>query len=197
MIICKNNINEIGIDESGRGPLLGRIYVGAVVWKKNLTCDIINDSKKLTPKKRQKALQWIENNIDYYSYGYASEKEIDDININNATILAINRAIDNLKDFNLSKELIIDGINWENKFDYPCTSIVKGDQKYYSIAAASIIAKEYHDRYINDLCINNNILNEKYFLNKNKGYGTKQHLEGLKKFGPCEYHRLTFIKKYI
>ena len=193
------NINEIGIDESGRGPFLGRVYAGAVIWKKDLECDLINDSKKLTPKKRQKALQWIKDNIDYWEYGYATEQEIDKYNILNATKMAMERAIEKIKlKVNLEEyNLLIDGNNWENKFIYPTKSVVKGDQKYYSIAAASIIAKEYHDEYINNLCINHSSLVEKYNLDSNKGYGTKKHIEGLRLYGPSEFHRLSFIKKYI
>ena len=188
---------EIGIDEAGRGPLIGRVYAGAVIWGTN-TLDNSNiiDSKKLSEKKRKIALEWIKQNVYAWGIGWAESDEIDNINILEATKLAMNRAIENLKTtFNLEEcnILIIDGSNWENKFNnYQSISIIKGDSKYYSIAAASILAKEYHDDYINQLCNDNIDLNDKYNLKKNKGYGTKKHIEGLKKYGPCKYHRLSF-----
>jgi ribonuclease HII len=124
----------------------------------------------------------------------------DKINILNATKLAMDRAIINLKEsvcnesyFNSLNDLIIDGIGWENKFkDYNVKSVVKGDAKYLSIAAASIIAKEYHDEYIKQLCIDNPELDEKYSLTSNMGYGTKKHIDGLNKYGNSQYHRKTF-----
>ena len=197
MLKFKNNINEIGLDEAGRGPLLGRVYAGAVIWDDNLTCDIINDSKKLTSKKRKIALKWIQDNIKYWGVGYADEKEIDKINILNATKLAMDRAIDNLKtkiDHNINiNYLLIDGSGWEKKFkNYQVESIVKGDSKYLSIAAASIIAKEYHDMYICDLIKLDPTLDSKYGLSTNMGYPTKKHFDGIKEYGITEYHRISF-----
>ena len=196
MLKYKNDINEIGIDEAGRGPLFGPVYAGAVIWDDKLDFDLINDSKKLTKKKRKIAFDWILENIKYWGVGYASEKEIDNINILNATKLAMNRAIINLKEKtdNLQiKNLIIDGTYWENyDFNYNVESIVKGDTKYYSIASASILAKEFHDKHIKDILNENQELNEKYDLEKNMGYGTKKHIEGLNKYGPSKYHRMTF-----
>jgi ribonuclease HII len=191
------NDDEIGIDEAGRGPLIGRVYAGAVIWDSTKNNDIISDSKKMTPKKRKKALEWIKSNVLAWGVGYAESEEIDSINILNATNLAMKRAVEHLKKqfnlYNSSNNLIIDGVRWENKFDdYNVKSIVKGDDKYYSIASASIIAKEYHDEHIKELCVNDPELNEKYDLQKNMGYGTKKHLEGLKKHGNSKYHRKTF-----
>ncbi len=198
----KNNINEIGIDEAGRGPLIGRVYAGAVIWDNDKECDIINDSKKLTPKKRALALDWIKNNIKYWGVGYADEKEIDKINILNATKLAMDRAIENLltksftKDYNdKSFYLLIDGTGWENKFktnNFKVESIVKGDSLYYSIAAASIIAKEHHDKHIHDLIKLDPTLDDKYSLSSNMGYPTAKHFDGIKKYGISEYHRKSF-----
>lgn len=193
-----NNDYEIGIDEAGRGPLIGRVYAGAVIWGPNTTnCDLITDSKKLSAKKRAKALEWIKSNVLTWGVGFAEPAEIDSINILNATKLAMDRAIDNLKqsiksDLSLNN-LIIDGCGWEKKFtDYNVKSIIKGDAKYLSIAAASIIAKEYHDEHIKQLCQNNPELNEKYDLENNMGYGTKKHLEGLAVHGNSPYHRKSF-----
>lgn len=196
-----NNDLEIGIDEAGRGPLCGRVYAGAVIWSIDPTKEndkeykLIKDSKKLTEKRRKVALSWITQNVKMWSYGYAEPEEIDVLNILEATKLAMSRAIDNLKSkYNIEpKYLIIDGCGWENKFpEYNVTSIVKGDDKFLSIAAASIIAKEYHDTHIQQLCLDNPELNERYDLLNNKGYGTKKHLEGLEKYGSSNIHRKTF-----
>jgi|UniRef100_A0A6C0EDW8 ribonuclease HII len=191
---------EIGIDEAGRGPLMGRVYAGAVVWGKDTPLNnLIIDSKKLSEKKRAIALDWIKKNVAAWGIGWAEPEEIDTINILEATKLAINRAIINLKEsFNIDniKLLIIDGNNWENKFlDYESISVIKGDNKYLSIAAASILAKEYHDEYIKQLCIENIDLNEKYCLLKNKGYGTKNHIDGIHKYGLSKFHRLSYKLK--
>lgn len=187
---------EIGIDEAGRGPLIGRVYTGAVIWGPNTSdCELITDSKKLSSKKRKLALEWIKNNVLAWGVGWAEPQEIDNINILEATKLAMDRAIIDLKNkYNTNTNiLIIDGCYWEKKFlDYKVKSIVKGDATYLSIAAASIIAKEYHDEYIINLCKEQPELNEKYNLEKNMGYGTKKHLEGLQKYGNSEFHRKSF-----
>ncbi len=191
----KNIINEIGLDEAGRGPLIGRVYAGAVIWDNDKDYDLINDSKKMTPKKRAIALDWIKNNIKYWGVGYADEKEIDNINILNATKLAMDRAIKDLTtkyNGNISN-LIIDGVGWESKFkNYNVSSVIKGDSLYYSIAAASIIAKEYHDMHIKELITIDPTLDEKYSLSSNMGYPTVKHFDGLKKYGPSIYHRKSF-----
>ena len=196
MFNFKNNIMEIGLDEAGRGPLIGRVYAGAVVWQDNISNDMIRDSKKLTPKKREIALNWIKNNITLWGVGYADEKEIDKFNILEATRIAMGRAINDLKskDVNYNhNNLIIDGCGREKKFpNYNVTSIVGGDNKYYSIAAASIIAKQYDDNHIMDLIKQDNTMDTKYGLSTNMGYPTKKHMEGIKLHGPTSYHRKTF-----
>ncbi len=194
MELYKTNTMEIGIDEAGRGPLIGRVYAGAVIWNGE-ECIYINDSKKLTEKKREKALEWIMENIEYWGVGYADEKEIDNINILNATKLAMDRAIEDLKTRYTGKipNIIIDGTGWEKKFtNYKVESIVKGDSKYYSIAAASIIAKQHHDMHIRELIELDPTLDTKYGLSSNMGYPTKAHMDGVKKYGASEYHRKTF-----
>lgn len=189
---------EIGIDEAGRGPLIGRVYASAVIWGKDIPNNpIINDSKKLSAKKRGIALEWIKSNVKAWGVGWVDAEEIDQINILEATKLAMDRAIQNLiTTFNLNNQmltLIIDGTGWEKKFtNYTVKSIVKGDSKYLSIAAASIIAKEYHDEYIKNLCSCHPELNEKYDLLNNMGYGTKKHLLGIEKYGNSDFHRKTF-----
>jgi ribonuclease HII len=191
------DVIEIGLDEAGRGPLLGNVYASAVIWPKDLIPPkgVIKDSKKLSSAKRKISLEWIKNNIEHYSIGFATNIEIDEINILEATKLAMQRAIDKL---NIKTDyLLIDGTNWENKFlNYKVKSIVKGDNKYYSIAAASILAKESHDEHILELCKNDVSLINNYSLNTNMGYGTKNHIDGIKKYGYTIYHRKSFnIKK--
>jgi len=188
---------EIGLDEAGRGPLLGNVYAGAVIWSDDIepTKGLIINSKKLSSKKRKIALEWIKNNIKYYSVGFATNEEIDKINILEATKLAMDRAINKLPK---TDYLIIDGTGWEKKFNnYKVKSIIKGDNKYYSIAAASILAKEYHDEHILELCNIDATLIEKYALNKNMGYGSKKHIDGIKEFGYTPYHRKSFKLKCI
>ena len=141
--------------------------------------------------------EWIKSNVLVWSVGYAEPEEIDQINILEATKLAMDRAIENLKNnFNLKLQLdklIIDGVGWEKKFtNYQVKSVVKGDSKYLSIAAASIIAKEYHDEYIKQLCSENTDLYIKYDLENNMGYGTKKHLDGLNIYGNSQFHRKSF-----
>lgn len=201
--VMKTNFNlldndkiEVGLDEAGRGPLIGRVYAAVVNWGDTPINEDVNDSKKLSPKKRNQVLKWIQENVDEWAVGFAEPEEIDEINILEATKLSMHRALDHLEfkpDY-----LIIDGVGWEKKFpEFNTTSIIKGDANYYSIAAASIIAKEYHDDYIKKLCNDNPELVDKYDLLNNMGYGTKKHIEGIKKYGLSEFHRKTFQLKKI
>jgi ribonuclease HII len=189
---------EVGLDEAGRGPLIGRVYAAVVNWGDTKIDDKIKiiDSKKLSSKKRLESLEWIQKNVDEWAVAWAEPKEIDEINILEATRLAMQRALDLLEI--KPTHLIIDGIGWEKKFpEYKnkIQSIVKGDANYYSIAAASIIAKEYHDDHIKNLCHEKPELNNKYDLLNNMGYGTKKHLEGIKNYGYSSYHRKSFKLK--
>ncbi len=193
----KNTI-EIGLDEAGRGPLIGNVYAGAVIWTDNLKPPegLITDSKKLSSKKRKEALKWIKENVKHYAVGFATNEEIDSINILEATKLAMQRAIDQIPI--KTEYLLIDGVGWNKKFpQYKVTSVVKGDSKYYSIAAASILAKEYHDEHILELCNNDPSLIEKYCLNSNMGYASKKHIEGIKIYGQTKYHRKSFKLKCL
>jgi ribonuclease HII len=189
---------EIGVDEAGRGPLIGRVYAGTVIWGSDTKdFDLIIDSKKLSAKKRAKALEWIYKNVKAWGIGWAEPVEIDQINILEATKKAMDRAIQNLKSkINLDNEqitILIDGTGWEKKFiGQNVKSIIKGDSTYLSIAAASIIAKEHHDKYIKDLCVEFPDLDAKYGLTSNMGYGTKTHLKGLETHGNSEFHRKSF-----
>lgn len=188
------DVIEAGIDEAGRGPLLGRVYAVAVIWPSDLENNEIKDSKKISAKKRKVLKNWIEKNVIDYGIGYSDEKEIDELNILNATYLAMERAINNLKI--KPDHLIIDGNRFKTKSQIPFDCIIKGDNTYYSIAAASILAKEYHDEYIKTLCDNNINLDSHYNLISNKGYGTKAHLQGLQKYGTSSFHRKTFVKPH-
>ena len=200
--IFKYNKNEIGIDEAGRGPFFGPVCAGAVIWGDSPDCKIINDSKKLSKKKRRDAYQWIINNIKNYGVGSCSSEEIDKYGILEATKIAMDRAIANIPDKSLIEDttLLIDGIGWEKKeFKggiFKIESVVKGDAKYKNIAAASILAKEEHDKMVDEICDNNKELSERYDLYNNKGYGTKKHIEGIKKYGLTKFHRQSFNINY-
>ena len=185
----------IGVDEAGRGPLIGRVYAGAVIIDTDIEDNInsiITDSKKMSKKKRGIAYEYIVNNLKY-GVGYADEKEIDDINILQATRKAMERAIEDIvKKYDIKEyKLLIDGCYWEKYFDN-CESIVKGDLKVKEISAASIVAKEFHDKHIVELCNENPELNKKYDLLKNMGYGTANHLHGIKTYGISKFHRKCF-----
>ena len=193
---------EVGIDEAGRGPLFGPVYAAAVVWDNDVntqewTKDIY-DSKKISVSKRIQLHDLLLKHLKYFGIGYATSAEIDKINILNATKLAMRRAIDNLlvllqKDNCKIARLIIDGVRWEKYFtNFTTISIKQGDNKYKSIAAASIIAKVEHDIAIKHMVLENPDLQKKYGLLQNKGYGTKIHLQGLREHGPSKYHRKTF-----
>tara|TARA_B100001093_G_C26513027_1_gene878326 strand:- start:124 stop:720 length:597 start_codon:yes stop_codon:yes gene_type:complete len=188
---CINEKNiEVGIDEAGRGPLIGRVYAAAVIWPNNIDNPDINDSKKISAKKRKVLKEWIEQNVIDYGIGYAEPEEIDQINILQATYLAMHRALDNLKTkFN---SIIVDGNRFKQYKDIQYQTVIKGDATYYSISAASILAKEYHDEYIKNICQENPELDTKYKLLSNMGYGTKDHMKGIQEHGITVYHRKSF-----
>ena len=188
---------EVGIDEAGRGCLSGRVYVGAVILPEEYNDDTylqITDSKKLSRKKRAELRKYIENVAIDYSVSYADLDEIYEKNILHATISAMHRAIDNLK--MVPDNIIVDGNYFKAYMDkdgmYVTHQTFKsGDQKYRNIAAASILAKEYHDQYVLDLLDKDPSL-EKYGWRNNMCYGTKQHLDAIKEYGISKYHRKTF-----
>lgn len=193
---------EVGIDEAGRGPLFGPVYAAAVVWDEHIdTLDWtkeICDSKKLTNSKRSRLHSLLKKHLTYFGIGCATSTEIDQINILNATRLAMQRALENL-DMCLQKDdgkiirLIIDGVRWEKYFkNYDTISIKQGDNKYKSIAAASILAKVEHDIAIKKIVDEYPDLQIKYDVLQNKGYGTKKHLQGLEQYGISDFHRKTF-----
>ena len=196
----KKNIIEAGIDEVARGCLFGRVYSAVVIWREEKDLDnllkllnkkkmTIKDSKKLKPNQRQQLKKYIETFAIDYGIGWASEEEIDRLNIRNATFTSMHRALDNLT--LKPKHLIVDGNDFEIYKTTTHQCIVKGDDKYISIAAASILAKVYHDDYIKDLVAKESSL-IKYDLLNNMGYGTKEHLDTIKKKGISKYNRKTF-----
>lgn len=173
-----------GIDEVGRGPLLGPVVTSAVILPVGYYNPEIKDSKKLSEKKRKKLFDIITKDAVSIGIGIVDEKKIDEINIYEATKVAMKMAIDNLSikpDY-----VLIDAMKLD--IDIPSNSIIKGDAKSESIAAASIIAKVTRDRMIDEIDKEYPI----YDLKNNKGYGTKKHLEALKEYGPCKYHRYSY-----
>ena len=183
--IFKINLNIAGVDEVGRGSLIGPIYASAVILKKE--CDIkkLKDSKKLTRKKREILNKYIKKN-SYWSIASASKKEIEKLNILNATLLAMQRAIKKLK--KKPKIVLIDGNRIPKMKNYNLKYVIKGDQKVPQISAASIIAKVSRDNLMKK--ISKNFM--KYQWIRNCGYGTRDHLSAIKKFGITKHHRKTF-----
>ena len=188
---------EAGIDEAGRGCLCGRVYTAAVILPNTFDTDEylgIKDSKKLSKKKRNEMRRYIESIALGYSVQYADEKEVDKYNILQATIRSMHRSLDNLSI--VPGNIIVDGSYfkmYKDKYNMiiPHQLITKGDDKYRNIAAASILAKTYHDEYIEKLLDEEPDL-EKYGWRTNMGYGTKIHMMALKKYGPTKYHRKSF-----
>lgn len=179
-----------GVDEAGRGPLAGPVYAAAVILPKGHIVEGVNDSKKISEKKRELLFDKIISECVSYSVGIATEKEIDEINILQATFLAMRRAVDGLT---IKPDIaFIDG-NRKPGLDIEEQVIVKGDAKSANIAAASIIAKVSRDRYMLQMA-------EKYpqyQFEKHKGYGTKLHYEMIEKYGISPIHRKTFLKKVL
>ncbi len=179
-----------GVDEAGRGPLAGPVFAAAVILPENYSHEILNDSKKLSEKKRDIVYDDIIKDAVAYSVGIATEKEIDEINILNATFLAMKRAVDGLT---LRPDLAyIDG-NQYPKTGVTEVTIVKGDSKCMSVAAASIIAKVSRDRFMMEIAEQY----PQYEFKKHKGYGTKLHYEMIEKYGVSPVHRRSFLKKIL
>lgn len=179
-----------GVDEAGRGPLAGDVYAAAVILPRDVIIEGLNDSKKISEKKRDKLYDEICETALCYAVCTASVAEIDEINIRNATYLAMNRAISALK---IQPDYVIVDGDCITNCEIPHECVVKGDSKCISIAAASILAKVTRDRYMLRMAEEY----PQYGFEKHKGYGTKVHIAALKEFGACEYHRKTFIKKFV
>lgn len=177
-----------GVDEAGRGPLAGPVCAAAVILPRGLDIPGLDDSKKLTEKKREALYDIICREAIAYGVAFAEVEEIESLNILNATFLAMNRAIEKL---NIAPSLaLIDG-NRAGGIDYPCRCIVKGDSKCADIAAASILAKVTRDRHMLALAREY----PQYHFEKHKGYGTRAHYDAIREFGPSPVHRMSFLKK--
>lgn len=177
---------EAGCDEAGRGCLAGPVFAAAVILPADFVCDDLNDSKQLTEKKRYELRPYIEEKAIAWAVGIVDHKEIDKINILNASFLAMQRAVASLKV--RPQHLLIDGNRFRKYEDIPHTCVVKGDGKLLPIAAASILAKTYRDDYMMKLHSEYNCYN----WDSNKGYPTKKHREAIKQHGVTPYHRLSF-----
>lgn len=199
------DILEIGIDEVGRGPLFGRVYTGAVILPKDTKQDFdfskLKDSKKFTSvKKINEVAEYIKENALAWNVSYNDETVIDKINIRQSVLSSMHDSVKGIMEENKHYFLLVDGndfkpyMKFENdtfkQIHHKC--IEGGDNKYCAIAAASILAKTERDKYIEELCIENPELIERYGLDKNKGYGTKQHLDGIKNYGISKWHRKTY-----
>lgn len=181
----KNTI-EAGCDEAGRGCLAGPVFAAAVILPSGFKSDLLNDSKKLTEKQRNKLRPLIEKEALAWAVEAVSNEEIDEVNILNASFLAMNRAVKKLEI--VPEHLLIDGNRFRTQSKIPFTCMIKGDGRFLSIAAASVLAKTYRDDFMKK--IHEEFPN--YDWNKNKGYPTKKHREGIKLHGVTKYHRMTF-----
>ena len=180
------DVVEAGLDEAGRGCLAGAVFAAAVILPKDYRNERLNDSKKLSEKARYRLRTEIEHDALAWAVGVVSPREIDEINILNASFLAMHRALDQLEV--RPQALLVDGNRFRAYRDLPCTTVVKGDGKYMSIAAASILAKTYRDDYMLRL-------HEEYPMyhwDSNKGYPVKAHREAIRQYGTTPYHRMTY-----
>lgn len=179
-----------GVDEAGRGPLAGPVYAAAVILPDGLEELGINDSKKMTEKKREALFDIITDNAIAYGIGFATETEIDEINILNATFLAMRRAVEAM---GVKPDLVLVDGNRKPNTGYEEMTLVKGDAKSISISAASILAKVRRDRYMKDLAERH----PEYKFEQHKGYGTKLHYEMIEQYGILPDHRRSFLKKIL
>ncbi|KGL59531.1 MULTISPECIES: ribonuclease HII [unclassified Polaribacter] len=177
---------EAGTDEAGRGCLCGPVVAAAVILRKDFTHPFLNDSKQLSEKKREELRPFIEENAIAFGVSFVWQDEVDEINVLQASITGMHRAITELEI--LPEFIIVDGNKFKNYKEIPHETIVKGDAKYVSIAAASVLAKTYRDEYMEKIHQEFPMYN----WQKNKGYPTKEHRNGIRKFGITQYHRKTF-----
>ncbi len=180
------NVLECGCDEAGRGCLAGSVFAAAVILPPDFTNEELNDSKQLTEAQRYRLRPIIEQAATAWGIGEVTAQEIDEINILNASILAMHRAINQLKI--QPEHIIVDGNRFKPYKFIPYRTIVKGDAKFLSIAAASVLAKTYRDDYMQQLHKEFPM----YHWNENKGYPTKQHRMAIRQYGSCAYHRMSY-----
>ena len=181
---------EVGCDEAGRGCLAGPVFAAAVILPKNLKAPELDDSKKISSNKRKELRKFIEEKAIAFKVIEISPEKIDEINILNASILGMQQAVLTLK--TRPEYILVDGNRFKKTENIPYECIIKGDGKYKAIAAASILAKVERDNYIGEICEKYPELDQNYGLLKNKGYGTAQHMQGIKDHGISEFHRKTF-----
>lgn len=180
-----------GVDEAGRGPLAGPVVIGCVIMKKESFIEYVNDSKKVSEKRREMLYEKITDEAISWSTGIVWQKEIDEINILNATKKALTMAIDNL---GVKPDMIlVDALDKIDTRGIPYISVIKGDAKIYSISAASIIAKVTRDRIMREY----DEVYPEYEFSSHKGYGTAKHIKAIKEYGICPLHRKTFVKNFI
>lgn len=190
--LYNSGINSIcGIDEAGRGPLAGPVVVAAAIMPRNSMIEGVNDSKKVSEKKREELYEIITNEAIAYGVGIIDQKEIDQINILNATKKGLTQAVKELAV--RPNVIIVDALTKIDTLGIPYKSIIKGDAKCYSISAASIIAKVTRDRIMRQW----DEIYPQYGFLKHKGYGTAAHIQAIKEYGPCPLHRQTFITHFI
>ena len=182
---------EAGCDEAGRGCLAGSVYAAAVILPPDYHNELLNDSKQLTEKRRYALREAIQRDAVAWAVGIVTPEEIDKINILNASILAMHRALDQLAV--RPEAVIVDGNRFKPYGGLPYSTIVKGDGKFLSIAAASIVAKVTRDR----MMVKYDAIYPEYGFAKNKGYGAAGHIEAIKKYGPTPIHRMSFIKNFV
>jgi ribonuclease HII len=180
------NVIEVGTDEAGRGCLAGPVVAAAVILPKNFKHPLLNDSKQLTEKQREQLRPLIEEQAVAFGVAFVDETKIDEINILQASILAMHKSIEKLT--TTPEHIIVDGNKFKQYKNIPHTTIVKGDAKFMNIAAASVLAKTYRDDFMHKL----DSEFPQYFWKRNKGYPTKQHRDAIRKFGVTNYHRKSF-----
>ncbi len=180
-----------GIDEAGRGPLAGPVVVGVAIMKPDSMIEGVNDSKKISETKREKIYEKIIEEAIDWSVGIVDQREIDEINILNATKKALTIALSSLKI--KPDRIMVDALEHIDTLGIPYTSVIKGDAKIYSISAASILAKVTRDRIMKEY----DEVYPEYGFSGHKGYGTAKHIQAIKEYGPCPLHRKTFIKNFI
>lgn len=199
---CIPHVIEAGCDEAGRGPLAGSVFAAAVVLPQDFRNEMLNDSKQLTEKQREQLRPIIEQEALAWAVAEVTAAEIDQINILNASLLGMRRALDKVgqqlaRTHQSIEHILVDGNRWKpyvpegGVLEVPARTVVHGDATYMSIAAASILAKTYRDDYMRRLSQQY----PQYGWERNMGYPTKEHYEALKQFGPTPYHRLTFNLK--
>lgn len=185
----QNSLIEVGCDEAGRGCLAGPVFAAAVILPQNSFIDDLDDSKKMSAKKRYELREIIQNIALDYAVAYCSNEEIDQYNILRASIMAMHRCLDKLR---LKPQfIVVDGNRFWAYKDIPYKTIIKGDATYMNIAAASVLAKTYRDDYMKQL----HKEFPQYHWNENKGYPTQQHIEAIEKYGYSKYHRKSFHLK--